>query len=358
MTAVAASPEGRTRRTVSVKGFPLECGVVLEEAEIALETWGELNAVGSNGVLVCHALTGSADVAGWWPVLLGPGRALDPDHDFVICTNVLGSCYGTTGPTSVRPDGSGTWGPDFPPVTIRDMVRLQAAVLNRLGVGRLRLAVGGSLGGMQVLEWAVEYGDRLDAAACMAAPARQSAWGIALCHAQREAIRLDPRWNGGRYLPGDQPREGLGAARAMAMCTYRSWESLERRFGRDHAAAGGFEVESYLRHQGEKLADRFDANTYMTLTRAMDSHDVGRGRGGVERALAGVTTPLLVVAVDSDVLFPPEELWQLADLLPGARLEWLASPHGHDAFLVEMDEVNEMVRRFRREVSELVREGV
>ena len=340
---------------VAVGDLSLECGRVLPEVHVAVRTWGRLDGVGSNGVLVCHALTGSADVDAWWPELLGPGRALDPHGDFVVCGNVLGSCYGTTGPTSLHPDGTRSWGPDFPPVTIRDMVRLQARVLDLLGVRRLRLVVGGSLGGMQALEWAVEFGDRVDGAAVLAAPARQSAWAIALCHAQREAIRLDPRWQEGRYGADAPPRNGLAAARAMAMCTYRSWESLERRFGRQVGPAG-FEVEGYLRHQGEKLAARFDANAYVTLTRAMDSHDLARGRGELAQVLAGITTPLLVVGIDSDVLFPAEELWELVDSAPAARLEWLASPHGHDAFLMETKEVNRMVLRFRDTLADRVQE--
>lgn len=352
----ATAPAEAAASLVAVGEFPLECGRVLPEVQVAVRTWGRLDGAGSNGVLVCHALTGSADVEAWWPGLLGPGRALDPERDFVVCGNVLGSCYGTTGPTSPRPGRTGVWGPDFPPITIRDMVRLQARVLDSLGVRRLRLVVGGSLGGMQALEWVAEFGDRVDGAVALAAPARQSAWAIALGHAQRAAIRLDPQWQEGRYEADAPPREGLAAARAMAMCSYRSWESLERRFGRQ-AGPAGFAVEGYLRHQGEMLAARFDANAYVTLTRAMDTHDLGRGRGGLTQVLAGIATPLMVVAIDSDVLFPAEELWELVDSAPAARLEWLASPHGHDAFLTEPEEVNRMVLGFRDTLTTRVREG-
>lgn len=331
--------------------FALECGELLADVRVAYRTWGRVSPGGDNAVLVCHALTGSADVDRWWPGVLGPGRALDPEHDLVICANVLGSCYGTTGPTSSRPGATGVWGPDFPAITVRDMVRLQAALLDHLGVSRLRLVIGGSLGGMQALEWAVSSPQRVGAAVVIAAPARQSAWGIALSHAQRAAITADPRFCHGRYEEDAPPSDGLAIARMVAMCSYRSWESLERRFGREGAADGGFQVESYLRHHGRKLAERFDANSYITLTRAMDSHDVGRGRSGVAAALAATDVATLVVAIDSDVLFPPEEQWQLVEGMPSARLAWLASPHGHDAFLIESDELNRLVTKFRAATS-------
>ncbi len=328
--------------------FVLESGRTLETVQVAYRCWGRPSPAGDNAVLVCHALTGSADVDAWWGGLLGDGRALDPGRDFVICANTLGSCYGTTGPGSARPDGHGSWGPDFPVVTVRDMVRLQAVLLDHLGVGRLRLVIGGSLGGMQALEWAASFPERLDAAVVIAAPARQSAWAIALSHAQRAAIAADPRFRGGRYPAGDPPRDGLAVARMIAMCSYRSWESLEGRFGRNEAPGGGFQVESYLRHQGRKLAARFDANSYITLTRSMDTHDVGRDRGGIEAALGRIDIPVLVVAIDSDVLFPAEEQWRLVEALPRGRLAWLPSPHGHDAFLIETEGLDRTVREFRR----------
>ena len=330
--------------------FVLESGYALEGVEVAYRTWGTLAPAGDNAVLVCHALTGSADLDRWWGGTLGPGRAFDPERDFVICSNVLGSCYGTTGPASPRPDGAGRWGPDFPVVTVRDMVRLQAELLDHLGVRRLRLVAGGSLGGMQALEWVAGFPGRAGAAVVIAAPARQSAWAIALSHAQRAAIEADPRFRDGRYPVDDPPRDGLAVARSIAMCSYRSWESLEGRFGRDTAPGGGFQVESYLRHHGQKLAARFDANSYLTLTRAMDTHDVGRGRGGVEAALAAIAAPVLVVAIDSDLLFPAEEQWRLVEGLPDARLAWLASPHGHDAFLIETGEIDRLIRELREEL--------
>ena len=315
---------------------------------VAYRTWGRLDARGDNAVLVCHALTGSADVDRWWGALLGPGRALDPDHDFVVCSNVLGGCYGTTGPTSPRPGGRGRWGGDFPAVSVRDIVRVQAALLEALGVRRLRLVVGGSLGGMQVLEWALLFPERVEAIAPIAVSARHSAWCIGLSEAQRQAIYADPRWRGGRYPEGDGPEAGLAIARQIAMCTYRSRASLEARFSRSEDEAGGFAVAGWLRHHGRALVDRFDANTYVTLTKAMDTHDVGRGRGGWKEALAAVRVPTLVVSIDSDVLYPPVEQEELAAALPAGRLATLRSPHGHDAFLIEGEATNALVARFRK----------
>lgn len=320
--------------------FELESGVTLPRVRVAYRTWGTLDEEGANAILVCHALTGSADVDLWWGGLLGPGRALDPNEDFIVCSNVLGSCYGTTGPSSPRPDGGGLWGPDFPAVTVRDMVRLQAALLDALGVRRLRLVLGGSLGGMQVLEWALLYPDRVEAIAPIATSGRHSAWCIALSEAQRQAIQIDPVL-------------GLAVARAIAMCTYRSRASFEARFGRRLREPGLFEVESWLHHHGEDLVTRFDADTYVTLTRAMDSHDVARGRenrGTYEEVLRSIEIPALVVTIDSDVLYPPEEQIELASLLPDARLATLRSPHGHDAFLIDVDALNELVSEFHATV--------
>ena len=328
----------------------LESGAALPRVRVAYRTWGRLAPDGANAVLVCHALTGSADVDTWWPGLLGPGRALDPDGDFVICSNILGSCYGTTGPTSAGPAGR-PWGADFPAISVRDMVGVQARLLDALGVTYLKLVVGGSLGGMQALEWAAGHPSRVGAVAAIAVSGRHSPWCIGLSAAQRAAIRADARFRGGRYPLDDPPADGLAAARAIAMCTYRSPASFGRRFGRTVAAGGGeFEVERYLRHQGGKLVARFDANAFIALTRAMDTHDLARGRGGYEEALRRIDTPTLVVSIDTDVLYPPDEQRELADLLPNAELVTLRSPHGHDAFLIEVARLDAIVRSFRRRV--------
>jgi homoserine O-acetyltransferase len=329
--------------------FRLDSGERLPSVTVAYRTWGRLDGDGGNGVLVCHALTGSPDVDRWWGALLGEGRALDPRRDFVVCSNVLGSCYGTTGPATRRPGSSVRWGPDFPEITVRDMVRVQALLLDALGVRRLRLVLGGSLGGMQVLEWALLRPDRVDAIVPIAVSARHSAWCIGISEAQRQAIYADPRWRDGRYPEDDPPSAGLAAARAVAMLTYRSRESLETRFSRAQND-GVYSVESWLHHHGRALVDRFDANTYVTLTRAMDTHDVGRGRGGWREALASLQTPTLVVTIDSDLLYPPVEQEELAAALPLGRLERLRSPHGHDAFLIEGEAVNALVARFRKEL--------
>ena len=328
-------------------GHTLESGVHLPQVRVAYRTWGRHDPARANTVLVCHALTGSADADLWWGGIVGPGRALDPGEDFIVCSNVLGSCYGTTGPASPAPDGRMRWGAGFPAVTVRDIVAVQARLLDSLGVGRLRLVIGGSLGGMQALEWAASFPGRVETIAALATCGRHSAWCIGLSEAQREAIRSDPNWRGGGYAEDEPPALGLAVARMMAMCTYRSRESFEARFRRDGRGAGHFEIASYLRHQGEKLADRFDANAYLTLTRAMDTHDLARGRGEYEAVLRSIVVPALVMAIESDVLYPPAEQEELAALLPHARLARLVSPHGHDAFLIETDKVNALVREFR-----------
>jgi homoserine O-acetyltransferase len=352
---VSAGGDGESRSLEIPGPFRLDSGERLPSVTVAYRSWGRLDGDGANAVLVCHALTGSPDVAAWWGALLGPGRALDPARDFVVCSNVLGSCYGTTGPTSRRPGspapGSPSWwGADFPEITVRDMVRVQARLLDALGVRRLRLVLGGSLGGMQVLEWPLLFPDRVEAIVPIAVSARHSAWCIGLSEAQRQAIAADPRWREGRYPPEDPPSAGLAAARMVAMCTYRSRESLEARFSRA-GADGVWGVEGWLRHHGQQLVARFDANTYVTLTRAMDAHDVGRGRGGARAALAEVLVPALVVAIDSDVLYPPAEQEELAAALPLGRLATLRSPHGHDAFLIEGEAMNALVAGFRREIA-------
>ncbi len=322
----------------------LESGEALPEVTIVYRTWGRLNIAGSNAVLVCHGLTGSADADVWWKGLFGPGRALDPRKDFIVCSNVLGSCYGTSGPASAASDGE-PWGPRFPALTIRDMVRAQERLIRALGIRRIGLAIGGSLGGMQVLEWAVMFPELVSRIAPIATSARHSAWCIGLSEAQRQAITGDPSWSGGRYV--QPPAQGLAVARMIAMCTYRSRESFERRFGRQRREDHQWEVESYLHHQGTRLVERFDANSYLTLTRAMDTHDLGRDRGEIEEVLWSIRQAALVVAIRSDILYPPAEQEVLAAAMPGAHLAWLDSEHGHDGFLIEAEALNDLVHAFR-----------
>ena len=319
----------------------LEGGGVLDAVSVAYRTWGTLDASRSNAVLICHALTGNANADEWWEPLIGAGRSLDPDRDFIVCSNILGSCYGTTGPADSRSP--------FPRITIRDMVALQRALLPHLGVKRIRLVIGGSLGGMQTLEWALAEPDLVDAIAPITTSARHNAWQIAISESQRRAIFADPAWLDGDYEADRPPRDGLAVARMIAMISYRSHSSFASRFGREERA-GEFEVEEWLRHHGEKLVARFDARSYVALTRAMDTHDVGRGRGGTEAALRSIVQPALVVSVNSDVLYPPIEQEELAALIPRARFEVLASENGHDAFLIDMEELNQIVTDFRARV--------
>jgi homoserine O-acetyltransferase/O-succinyltransferase len=346
--AAFIAPE--TRWFVHPGPFSLESGASLPELQTAFRTWGTLSPDGDNAVVVCHAFTGSADVDRWWTRMFGPGRALDPDRDFVVCANILGSCYGTTGPASVDPTTGRPYLGTFPAITLRDMVRAQGELCQALGVRAIRAVVGGSLGGMQVLEWALLYPDLVRSIVPIANPARHSAWAIGLSEAQRQAIAADPRWAAGRYDPAEPPAAGLAAARMMAMCTYRGWESFEERYSRRPQAVDLFAIESYLRYQGQQLVDRFDAATYHALTRAMDTHDVARGRGDFEEVLRSIRQPALVVTIDTDVLYPPEEQRVMARHMPAARLERLESPHGHDGFLIHVDELSGMVAEFRARV--------
>ena len=339
------SPETRTLELAG--GLALELGGRLPEVRVGYRTWGRLDAEGSNAVVVCHALTGSADADLWWTRLFGPGRALDPERDFIVCSNILGSCYGTTGPTSLEPATGRPYLGAFPAITIRDMVRVQRALLDALGARRVRMVIGGSLGGMQVLEWALLYPELVESVVFIASTARHSAWCIGLSEAQRQAIFADPRWKDGQYDAADPPIAGLAAARMMAMVSYRSQPSFELRFARRPQTEDLFAIESYLRYQGQQLVDRFDPATYVTLTRAMDTHDVSRGRGDFDDVLRGMRQPTLVVSIDSDVLYWPWEQREVARLVPGARLAVLDSPHGHDAFLIDVDRLSDMVADFR-----------
>lgn len=342
------------RHTVSQ--FTLEEGTTLRDIPVAYETWGTLNAAGDNAVVVCHALTGSADVAEWWGGMLGSGRALDPTCDFVICLNVPGSPYGSVSPVSRDPSTGEAYGATFPLFTTRDTVRLHRRVLESIGVKQVACAIGGSMGGMHVLEWAFETtGDGtpfVRALVPIAVGGRHTAWQIGWSETQRQAIYADPKWRDGRYPEDDPPDHGLATARMMAMVSYRSQPSFEDRFGRDvmeGKKGAPYAVESYLRHQGKKLVDRFDANCYVHLTRQMDTHDVARGRGAYEGVLSSIRQPTLVVGITSDVLYPVEEQRELVNHLPHATLEVLSAPHGHDSFLIELDTLSELVGQWRAE---------
>ncbi|TVR87124.1 MAG: homoserine O-acetyltransferase [Trueperaceae bacterium] len=339
----------------------LESGERVPHVAVAFETYGELDASGRNAVLVCHALTGSAhaagrhdahDVPGWWDPLIGPGKAIDTRRSFVVCSNVLGGCYGTTGPTSLDAQSGHPYGPDFPRFTIRDMVTVQRRLQDALGVRSWRAVIGGSMGGMQALEWALMHPDAVKGIVAIAIGARHSAWAIGLNEVARRAIMADPAWQGGRYPLERQPEDGLGLARAIAMLSYRSYDSLEAKFGRERrpadadALSSSFEIASYLSYQGVKLVRRFDANTYIGLTRAMDEHDIAAGRGRLDEVLGRVRATALVMGIPSDVLYPEVEQRRLVEALPSARYERLVSPHGHDGFLIEYPQLAAHLRRF------------
>lgn len=338
----------------------MEYGGALPDYRLAYETWGELNADRSNAVLVEHALTGDSHVAGpaapghptsgWWDPLIGPGRALDTTRYFVVAPNVLGGCQGSTGPASPAQDGS-AYGSRFPLLTVRDQVAAEAALADALGIDTWAAVLGGSMGGMRSLEWAVTYPDRVAAALVLAAPARSSAEQIAWSWPQIAAIEQDPHWHGGDYHTSDAgPSAGLGVARRIAHVTYRSEAELRMRFGRtpqdgeDPAAGGRYAVESYLDHHAEKLVYRFDAGSYVTLVKAMNSHDIGRDRGGVAEALRRVTARTVVAGVDSDRLYPLYQQAEIAAGIPGIEpLQLIESPYGHDAFLIEADQITKLL---------------
>ncbi len=344
--------------------LPLELGGSLGPITVAYESWGTPSPGRDNALLIEHALTGDSHAAGdagpghptpgWWDSLIGPGAAIDTNRWWVICPNALGGCRGTTGPGSPAPDGT-PWGSRFPDTTVRDQVAVEAALADLLGIERWAAVVGGSMGGMRALEWAVMFPQRVARLVVLACGAAATAEQIALCAVQAEAIRLDPAFHGGDYYGVAEsrgPERGLSLARRIGQVTYRSEPELDQRFGRraqtgeDPLAGGRYAVESYLDHQAEKLIGRFDANSYLVLSRAMDHHDVGRDRGGAAAALANVRAAATVAGVDSDRLYPPRLQFELAAMLPDRpQVQLVTSLHGHDAFLVEREQVGTVIRR-------------
>ena len=340
----------------------LDSGATLSGVVLAYETWGTLNDDASNAILINHAWTGDSHAAGttsepgWWQGLVGPGRAIDTDRFYVVCSNVLGGCQGSTGPASPHPDDGLPYGSRFPIVSIRDMVRAQLRLTDHLGIRRWHTVIGGSMGGMQSLEWAITYPDRVGRLAAIASCTQSSAQQIALGSVGRRAIRMDPAWRGGDYYdaaPGEGPWNGLSVARMIAQITFRNDNVFTDRFGRDMADGTTasdhwelwqrFEVERYLDYHGDKLVRRFDANSYLILGKAMELHDVGRGRNGLTNALSRITMPSLCVGIWSDILYPAYQQRQLHDTLVAqgtpSRYVELDSPHGHDAFLIDLDQV-------------------
>jgi homoserine O-acetyltransferase/O-succinyltransferase len=353
---------GRRQWVTLSAPLPLEAGGELPGVRLAYETWGSLNADASNAVLVLHALTGDSHIAGpagpghptpgWWDALVGPGRALDPQRWFVVVPNVVGGCQGSTGPSSPAPDGR-AWGGRFPLVTIRDTVTAEVVLADALGVDRWACVVGGSMGGMRALEWAVLEPDRVHRLFLLACPAAASADQIGWAAPQLAAIRTDPGWRGGDYHgapPGAGPHVGLGIARRMAHLSYRSPFELATRFGRepqpgeDPLRGGRYAVESYLDHHAAKLVGRFDAGSYVRLTEMMNAHDVGRGRGGAAAGLGRVRALTMVAGVSSDRLYPLEQQVELVAGIPDAgELRLIESPYGHDGFLIEAPAVSELL---------------
>jgi homoserine O-acetyltransferase len=349
--------------------FEPELGGYLEEVTLAYETWGELDPSGENAVLIVHALTGDSHCAGgiseaykrggWWDEMVGPGRLVDTDEHFVVCSNVLGGCSGSTGPASVDPATDYQYGNRFPIVTISDIVRAQKRLLDDLGVRKLEVVIGGSIGGQQALEWALKFPDFVEKAVPVAATGALGPQGLGMSEIGRRAIMADPNWQGGDYYgTGKSPETGLAIARMAGMLTYQSAEGQWERFGREEATrpalyeefGGRFEIESYLHYQGHDLTGRFDANSYLYLTRAMDLYDIGAGYASYEEAYERIEAEVLFVGISSDWLFPAREVRAAAELAKAAgaeaHYEEIESLNGHDAFLKDWDKLRAAVGPF------------
>jgi homoserine O-acetyltransferase len=364
-TGIGTAPPGSAVLSPTYEGdfvldehMLLECGRTLAGLTLHYAVYGRLNAARDNAVLVCHALTGSALVGSWWPEIFSPGAVLSLEHDFVICINMLGSCYGSTGPGTVDPETGKIYGPDFPLVSIRDNVRAQSKLLDSLGIRRLRLVLGGSIGGMQALDWTIHDPERVERALVVGV-APLTAMGLALNHLQRQAIQHDPEWAGGHYLPQRPPRRGLALARQIAMLSYKSTVLFDERFGRkpnrngedpwglDNQGGGliggRFDIAGYLDHQGERFIERFDANSYLAILRTMDTWDPLHGHASAEEAFAPIRARISFVGISSDWLFPADSVCDFASTIraTGVHIDYrlMTSDHGHDAFLAEQTEL-------------------
>ncbi|MFK7921348.1 MAG: homoserine O-acetyltransferase [Bacteroidia bacterium] len=329
---------------VHSENFVLENGSHLAGFELAYQTWGTRNADDSNIIWVCHALTADANVEQWWPGLFGKDCTLDPDKYFIICANMLGSCYGSTNALSINPATNEAYYHSFPNLTNRDIVRAFDALRQALNINKVKLILGGSTGGQHALEWAIMHPARFEYLIPIAANALHSPWGIAFNETQRMAIAVDSTW------PSNSPEagmEGMKAARAAALLSYRSYEAYElSQKEADNSKSDNFRASSYQQYQGEKLANRFHAFSYWTLSKAMDSHNVGRGRGSIAEALKLIRAQTLVLAIDSDILFPPNEQKTIADGIKDARFEIVRSTKGHDGFLIEFEALNQLIKAF------------
>ncbi len=366
--AKALAVPAQEMHTYTFDSLPLQYRGQLGPITLAYETWGTLNAAGDNAILITHALTGSSHAydpehpndpkVAWWNPLIGEGRPFDTSRYFVVCSNILGGCYGSTGPSSLNPHTGQPYGMDFPVVTIHDIVNAQRKLIEHLGINRLAMVAGGSIGGQQALEWAVTYPELVQKVAVVAATARLTAQAVAFSEVQRQAIMADPRWQGGTYAPGAGPGAGLAIARMLAMITYQSEESMEMRFARQPATrltvsspsgaadlGDRFDVEDYLYYQGYTLVRRFDANSYLYISRAMDLYDVSEGYPSMETALQRLRSRALFIGIRSDFLFPAVHVRRLAEqvriLGVDATYIELDSPHGHDAFLKEWKQMTD-----------------
>lgn len=340
----------RSIQTKLDRSFVTESGHRFENAEVTYKTWGRLNKSRDNVILICHALTGNVHADDWFPGLFSDNGPIDEEEHFVICINVPGSCYGSLGPLSIDPKSGKAWQASFPDITIRDMVRFQQLLLDQIGIEGIETVIGGSMGGMQALEFAI-MDPRVRSAIPIAMGKAHTPWAIGISHVQRRAIFSDPDWKGGFYSNDAPPEAGLANARMMAMITYRAPADYDKKFGRRlQEESPLFQVESYLDYQGKKLTGRFDANSYVTLSRAMDSHDVSRGREEYATLLGQVDLPVLVIGIDSDLLYPVTEQKELVSLLPRGQYAEIRSIHGHDAFLIEFDQLNRLAIEFLNRV--------
>lgn len=316
--------------------FELENGAVLPRLNIAYQTYGQLNASRSNVVWICHALTANADAADWWHGMTGAGKIIDPDKYFIICANILGSCYGTTGPLSDNPETGQPWYTSFPLVTIRDMVNAHILLRKHLAIDSIHLLIGGSMGGYQAMEWCIKEPANIEKLFLLATSATESAWGIAVHTAQRLAIEADDSWK--EAVPGAGAK-GLKAARAIGMLTYRNYGIMvQQQTDPDPEKTDHYKASSYINYQGDKLVNRFNAHSYWILTKAMDSHHLGRGRGGdVDPVLQQIKQPTFIIGISSDILCPLEEQKHIEQQLPNASLVEIDSAYGHDGFIVEAE---------------------
>jgi homoserine O-acetyltransferase/O-succinyltransferase len=326
------------------KDFPLESGGSLPEVTIAYHTYGELNKKKDNVVWVFHALTANSDAESWWPGVIGKGAAIDSEKYFIVCANILGSCYGSSGPLSINPSTGSSYFSSFPAVTIRDMVNAHKLLADELGIKKIKLGIAGSMGGYQALEWAVNQPQRFDNLCLLATNARESAWAIAVHSAQRLALKADQTFTDPDVNAG---RAGLKAARAIGMLTYRTYDAfVNTQSDTDDKKLSDFRAASYIDHQGEKLVKRFNAYSYYLLTRAMDSHNIGRGRGGVRKALEKIKSKTLVLGLSTDQLCPVIQQKDIVKGIPGAVYGQIDSNYGHDGFLIEAETIGVFLKKF------------